>query len=464
MNQFEAQLSRFLDATLGQDEAIALARHCERDSASLQELIDTYRLHGMLMARFQPSDSETADIVLAQIRRESDPFVQSVLRALPTPATSPTFPEWLQKCLWTFRLATRWAVPLLVTSTVALLIMFGIWVLRSAMGEPVLTDAHGSDIRVQRGNELLPALAGMRLQALDILRTGSNGSLALSYGKERSRLELKEDTTLKLLSWRRGKRFDLMAGTMKASVVHQRLFRPMRVATTHAEARVLGTKFTLTTSSDQTRLEVEQGRVRLTRLSDHAYVDVASTLHGVVFADRTNGPLAALPKTGVVTREWWRGVSWQASSDALDDPRFPTHPDRSDLADRFEVVAFITNHVGFRLCGYLHPPVSGNYEFWLAAQGNAQLFLSPDQNSKHKVAIATAAEAMQPRNWDAGSPHHGAAQLSEQIRLEAGRCYYIEAVAVVPKGEGHLSVAWKRPGAARELLSGEFLSPIESKK
>src|SRR5206468_313097 len=47
-------------------------------------------------------------------------------------------------------------------------------------------------------------------------------------------------------------------------------------ATPHAEARVLGTKLTLTVSATETRLEVREGKVRLTRLSDNSWTDVGA--------------------------------------------------------------------------------------------------------------------------------------------------------------------------------------------
>jgi len=48
----------------------------------------------------------------------------------------------------------------------------------------------------------------------------------------------------------------------------------MILVTAQAEARVLGTKFTLTTTTNATRLDVSEGRVRLTRTADGARVDV----------------------------------------------------------------------------------------------------------------------------------------------------------------------------------------------
>jgi hypothetical protein len=52
-------------------------------------------------------------------------------------------------------------------------------------------------------------------------------------------------------------------------------------ATPHAEARVLGTKLTLTVGATETRLDVREGRVKLTRLSDNASVEVTSGQYAI---------------------------------------------------------------------------------------------------------------------------------------------------------------------------------------
>lgn len=63
---------------------------------------------------------------------------------------------------------------------------------------------------------------------------------------------------------------ELRAGELEADVAPQK--EPMVLRTPQAEAVVLGTKFTLST----TRLEVTEGRVKLTRSSDGAAVEVAA--------------------------------------------------------------------------------------------------------------------------------------------------------------------------------------------
>ena len=71
-------------------------------------------------------------------------------------------------------------------------------------------------------------------------------------------------------------------GKLEATVARQRPFKPLLVRTPNAEARVLGTKFTLTTTTNRTRLDVSEGSVRLTRASDGAAVKVGAGQYAVV--------------------------------------------------------------------------------------------------------------------------------------------------------------------------------------
>lgn len=68
----------------------------------------------------------------------------------------------------------------------------------------------------------------------------------------------------------------LTSGTLTAVVSRQPAGRPFVLLTPQAELRVLGTRFTLAVTKEGTRLEVAEGRVRLTRLSDKRSVDVGA--------------------------------------------------------------------------------------------------------------------------------------------------------------------------------------------
>jgi len=74
----------------------------------------------------------------------------------------------------------------------------------------------------------------------------------------------------------RGKRVRLAAGILRADVVQQPEGRPFVLATTGAEARVVGTKLKLAADETHTYLEVLEGAVHLARLEDGRAVEVAA--------------------------------------------------------------------------------------------------------------------------------------------------------------------------------------------
>jgi hypothetical protein len=117
--------------------------------------------------------------------------------------------------------------------------------------------------------------------------------------------------------------------------------------------------------------------------------------------------------------------------------------------------AHVGNNYGARIRGYLHPPIDGDYTFWMAAHSKAELFLSHDENPARKASIA---KSLDPVNWREWEKH--AEQKSKPVALRAGHRYYIEALHKQAQGNDHLSVAWKPPGAEREIIPGQSLSPF----
>jgi hypothetical protein len=101
---------------------------------------------------------------------------------------------------------------------------------------------------------------------------GKDAKAVLAFA-EGTRVLVHADTAVRLPG--PGLPLAVTRGSVAASVARQPAGQPFVLSTPHAEARVLGTKFTLAVSSEGTRLEVTEGRVRLTR-TDGAAADVAA--------------------------------------------------------------------------------------------------------------------------------------------------------------------------------------------
>jgi ferric-dicitrate binding protein FerR (iron transport regulator) len=118
------------------------------------------------------------------------------------------------------------------------------------------------------------------------LETLGTDSLAIVTFPDATRLEVGTGTTVRgLADGEKGKQIDLVRGTLKADVARQPADRPLVVRTPDAEARVLGTRLRVV-SQDATRLEVQEGRVRLHRAKDGAAVELSAGTYAVTNVPR----------------------------------------------------------------------------------------------------------------------------------------------------------------------------------
>jgi hypothetical protein len=144
--------------------------------------------------------------------------------------------------------------------------------------------------------------AGQALLSGQGLQTGRESSAVLRYA-DGTRLELGAGVTISLIRLRRGadagsagKGVFVVEGVVAADVAKQPAGQPMVLATPQAEIRVLGTRFVASVEPAATQVEVREGRVRLSRLSDSASVEIPPGYFAVA-AEKV--PLVAKPVLGV---------------------------------------------------------------------------------------------------------------------------------------------------------------------
>ena len=78
------------------------------------------------------------------------------------------------------------------------------------------------------------------------------------------------------------------------------------------------------------------------------------------------------------------------------------------------------NH-GSRMKGWLVPPISGNYTFWIASDVNGEFWLSTDSNPASKTRVCHQPLSAELQNWTKYPE-----QKSRPISLVAGEAYYYE--------------------------------------
>ena len=472
--RYQELLGRMLDDELS---ALEFEEFAEGLRASPERLADfqfNLVLWELFSQQHQPGRSSGAFVASCKARLAAEaasaPLNRTVEEAETSRRPCPAFPRpkdsstasplSLQDVLRGLRRAfsTRFVVGALCSGIAAVLLV-GLYVyyFGPPVGEPILAEVQGTGLVLERAREPIPPSVGMPLLAGDTLRTSGNVIVGITFGAEKTQLTVQTNTELRLGPWSAGKRFSLVIGKLEAAVARQRPYRRMTIRTPQAEARVLGTRFTLSVTTNATRLEVAEGQVLFIRVSDHEAVKVTAGHYAVA---ESNVVLSPLPLTGSILREYWTNIAGFQWTDLLAYSNYPGRPDGRTVTNiaTLEMPSNWADNYAQRLRGYIHPPKTGEYTFWIASKDWASLYLSPDENPANKVQMAHCPETG-PRDW-----LNDERQQAAGVPLTAGRSYYFEVVHKAGVGDDHLAVAWQPPGGEREIIPGKFLAPFKASK
>ena len=166
-------------------------------------------------------------------------------------------------------------------------------------------------------------------------------------------------------------------------------------------------------------------------------------------------PTGGCAGTGTLTREQWNNVT---NSGVAAIP-LATPPSSTGALPQFEAATQTEFNYGARLRGYVCPPQTGAYTFWLVGDDAAELYLSPNDQPSAKTRLATC------NLWTSGIHDfdRDPSQRSAPVQLVAGQRYYMEALHQQSWGPGYVSVAWQLAGGARqEPIAGANLLPFQA--
>ena len=158
---------------------------------------------------------------------------------------------------------------------------------------------------------------------------------------------------------------------------------------------------------------------------------------------------------GSVSTARFNSITGGTVADLTTDPDFPNNPNSAGTVTEFVAASNAGNSFGRRMHGLLHAPQTGEYTFYIAADNQAELWLSNTADSGQRVRIAEVTSLVAPQDFTANTE-----QQSAPVHLVAGQSYFIEALHVDNTGSDHLAVAWQQPGTGSiEVIAGEHLSP-----
>jgi uncharacterized repeat protein (TIGR01451 family) len=156
--------------------------------------------------------------------------------------------------------------------------------------------------------------------------------------------------------------------------------------------------------------------------------------------------------TGTISFEKWTGIS----GNGISQIPLSTAPNQTGTLNTFEIPVNNADNYGTRVRGFICPPVTGQYRFWIASDDNGELWLSTGASPANKQLIASVSSWTNSQEWT-----KFASQQSALITLTAGQQYYIEALQKEGNGGDNLAVGWQLPGGALERpIPGMRLLPF----
>ena len=162
------------------------------------------------------------------------------------------------------------------------------------------------------------------------------------------------------------------------------------------------------------------------------------------------------PGTGSINFQRWNNISGSAVSNLTSNINYPNSPSSTGTRTLFEMTTNLGSNLGIRMNGYICPPTTGNYIFWIASDASGELWLSTTTNPANKIKIAYNTLNTNSRQWT-----KYATQKSVPISLVAGLQYYVEALMKENTGNDNLAVGWSKPGQATtapsEVIPGTSL-------
>jgi uncharacterized protein YjdB/PKD repeat protein len=157
---------------------------------------------------------------------------------------------------------------------------------------------------------------------------------------------------------------------------------------------------------------------------------------------------------GTILAEYWDDLTGSEISDLTGSSNFPDNPTSREYLTSLEGATNRGDNYGTRLRGYIYPPVTGSYTFWIAGDDYCDLYLSADETSENADRIAYVEGYTNSQEWTKYESQESAA-----IELVAGQQYYIEVLHKEGSGGDNIAVAWEGPDIGQVVIDGSYLSP-----
>ncbi|MBK9486024.1 MAG: PQQ-dependent sugar dehydrogenase [Chitinophagaceae bacterium] len=152
--------------------------------------------------------------------------------------------------------------------------------------------------------------------------------------------------------------------------------------------------------------------------------------------------------TGTINFQRWNNITGSAVANLTSNINYPNNPSSTGTRTTFEMQTNLGSNLGIRMYGYICPPTTGNYIFWIASDASGELWISTNSSPANKIRRAYNTSSTNSRQWN-----KFATQKSVAVPMVAGQLYYVEALMKESTGNDNLAVGWAKPGQATSAPS-----------
>jgi hypothetical protein len=213
--------------------------------------------------------------------------------------------------------------------------------------------------------------------------------------------------------------------------------------------------------SDVANAAADKGKITETKLTT-GVLRASTTYYWRVDEIKTDGGIEKGPVWSFTTadgiskkivRQWWTSISGTAVNALTGSPDYPNNPTGTEVLDLFEGPTDWADNYGTRMYGWLIPPQSGDYTFWIAGDDASELWLSTDAEPANAAVIARVASWTNSQEWG-----KEAGQKSAAVKLQAGSKYFIQALQKEGTGGDNIAVSWQGPGiTAQAVIKADYV-------
>lgn len=166
-------------------------------------------------------------------------------------------------------------------------------------------------------------------------------------------------------------------------------------------------------------------------------------------------PSSALPETseqGFVEVRFFDDIGGGSLSALLGAESYPDSPSETTQLTSLVQGSNRGNNYGTLIRGFISPPASGDYRFFIASDDESELLLSPSDSAAEAGVIASVPGWTYREQFSKYS-----SQSSGYQSLEGGRKYYFELRHKEGTGADHFRVEWEGPGMTQQVITSDYL-------